>query len=399
MEAIRETESFELVPEPFYNDFFRKSNFLISAKYHSSLLENKIMMLGLANVRKDDDGSLVSVMKASYLRELIQKGKKNGSFYDQLYNTSLRMTSRQFVIKNDKGFDIFHLTPRARYDKGSGTFVIYWEKGLEKYLYMVKSNYTQLSIETFMKLESNYSFRLYEILKSRMYVPAYADKEIPVEGFYCHKMSLAELKLDMGAVDSSEAKVREVLVPKKGNNEQPDFEKAVSVAKTKTYERWQNFKTACLDVAVKEVNEKTDIEVEYETVKSGRGGKVTDIIFKMNKKNTPPKEVPKELSEFDKAGFLDNISDLIEEPLKIKDLAAIAEAADYDKEKIEKAYRYMKSSPGDKENVVGYLIAAIKNNYGDNVKAKGKNSFHNFKEREISEAEMQQLELKLIARN
>lgn len=40
-----EREIYEVAP--FHDDYFRKSNFLISAKYRSTLLENKILTLGL----------------------------------------------------------------------------------------------------------------------------------------------------------------------------------------------------------------------------------------------------------------------------------------------------------------------------------------------------------------
>lgn len=378
MEEIIEVQDEKNLPSTLNNDYFQKSNFLISAKYRSTLLENKLLMLGLANIKKNDQGELVTEMRASYLRQMIQDGKKNGSFYDQLYDTSLRMTSRQFVIQDENGFDIFHLTPRAKYEKGNGIFTIYWEKGLEQYLYMVKKNYTNLSIGTFMKFKSVFSFRLYEILKSKMYVPKYYDKDVAVNDFFKIEMSIAELKLDMGAVDASEPNVQRILTPKNYYGEQPDYEKAVSIAKSKNYEGWHQFKTCCLDKGIAEINEKTDIDVSYDTIRSGRGGKVTDVIFYVSKTDTPKKQ--KELSEDEKMDFYYSVADIIDERLKLKDLSAIAEASGYDMKKIKRAYEYAKSSPTDKDNLVGYLIAAIKGGYGDKVKSKGirKAPNHNF---------------------
>lgn len=372
----------------FYNDYFKKSNFLISAKYKSTLLENKLLMLGLVNIKKTEDGNLVSEMKASYLREIMQKGKKNGSFYDQLYETSLHMASRMFVIQDENGFDIFHLTPRAKYVKGTGLFTIYWEKELEKYLYHVQKNFTSLSVHIFMSFESVFTFRLYEIIRSKMYVPEYASKNKRVEDVnYSIPMGLAELKLDMGAVDSSEAKVQQILIPKKKNGGNPDYEKAVSVAKSKTYERWQQFKEQCLEKAIREINEKTDIHVTYDTIKSGRGGKVTEIVFyaSMKDKNEVFVE-PQKLTEVDKADILDQIADIIDEPLKIKDFAKIAEASDYNIDKVKKAYEVLKASPTDVGNVVGFMITAIRDNYEKPVAKKRslkarRTDFSNFNQR------------------
>ena len=378
-------ESFNVMP--FQDDYIKKSNFLISAKYKSTLMENKLFTLGLANVKKDSSGNLVSEMPAGYIRSMIQPGKKNGSFYDQLFETSLSMTSRQFIIQDENGFDIFHLTPRAKYEKKVGVFKIFWERELEHYIHMVQKNYTLLSLETFMKFDSVYSFRLYELLKSKMYVPKYADHSTIVEGFFKHMMSLAELKLEMGAVDASEDKVQKILVSKLSGNNTPDFEKAVEAAKNKTYEKWQKFKVSVLEIAIKEINEKTEIFVEYDTVKSGKGGKVTNIIFYIRKKSVQTATKERTLSVEEKDTILDEIMDLIEERISIKDCKAIAEAAKYDVEKVKRIYQIAKNSPSNKENLVGYLISGIKNNYEEPVSSKGtntkrqNNNFSNFEQR------------------
>jgi len=380
------SEDYRIVP--FQDDYFKKSNFLISAKYKSTLMENKLLMLGLANVKKNNNGDLVSEMKAGYIRSMIQPGKKNGSFYDQLFETSISMTARQFIIQDENGFDIFHLTPRAKYIKNEGIFMIFWEKELEQYIHMVQKNYTPLSLEMFMKFDSVYSFRLYELLKSKMYVPKYADQSTCVDGYFKYGMSLAELKLDMGAVDASEDKVQKILVSKSNNSGSPDYEKAVDTAKVKTYEKWQKFKVSVLEVAIKEINTKTDISVEYETIKSGKGGKVTDIIFYIHKKSVSEdsNKKNKSLTEDEKDEVLDEIMELIQEKISIKDCKAIAEAAGYDIEKVKKIYEIAKKSPSNKTNLVGYLISGIKNNYEEPVYSKGeipqkKNRFNNFHQR------------------
>lgn len=377
-------ESF--VVAPFQDDYFKKSNFLITAKYKSTLMENKMFTLGLANVKKDSNGNLVSEMPAGYIRTMIQPGKKNGSFYDQLFETALSMTSRQFIIQDENGFDIFHLTPRAKYEKKVGVFKIFWERELENYLHQVQKNYTLLSLETFMKFDSVYSFRLYELLKSKMYIPKYADHSTVIEGYYKHVMGLAELKLEMGVVDASEDKVQKILVSRLSGNSSPDYEKAVEAATNKTYDRWQKFKTAVLEVAIKEINEKTDIHVEYDTVKSGKGGKVTSIIFYIRKKTEQTDKKEKVLTTEEKDTVLDEILDLIEEKISIKDCKAIAEAANYEIEKVKKVYQIAKNSPSNKDNLVGYLISGIKNNYEEPVYSKGaekkkQNHFKNFDQR------------------
>lgn len=328
-------------------------------------------------------------MQASYIRSMIQPEKSNGSFYDQLLKVSINMTSRQFIIQDENGFDIFHLTPRAKYEKNKGIFKIYWEKELEQYINMIPAkNFTLLSLQMFMRLQSVYTYRLYEYLKSKMYIPKYADHNlVAVKGFYKSIINLSELKLILGAVDASETDVQKFLITKSSASS-PDYERAVEAAKSKNFAKWQKFKTQALEIAINEINEKTDIYVEYETIKGGRGGKVNDIIFYIKKKVAPEPTKIEQLSEQKKDEILDQMLNLIEEKVSIRDCKAIAAAAEYDFSVIEKHYRMAKKSGTKIENLVGYMIAAIKNKYEPPVQAKEnqssskkKNNFKNFNQR------------------
>lgn len=381
---------------PFENKQFAKSNYLISAKYKSTLMENKLLAIGLMNVQ-NDNGRLVSKLPASYLRSLLCKGKKNGSFYDQLFNTALRMTDRKVVMQDEEGFDIFHLTPRARYSKKESIFYIYWEDSLRDYIHDIKKNFTILNLSVLVSFDSVFSYRLYELLKSKAYYPKgeYRDDYV-----FHYKLGLAELKLDLGAVDSSSDKVQKILIPAGRQKSTPDYERAVEIAEEKKFNDWYNFRRSVLDVAVKEINKKTDLYIEYEPEKSGRGGKVVAVnfvIYDMEKRKKQVekdnKKEQKKLSENDKIEFIYEIMDIFSIKLKPKDLRMIAEAAEYDKEKIEKANQVFESYHGEIENVVGFIISAIKDGYEASEKKKKKNSFNNFHQREY---DYDQLELQIL---
>ena len=92
-------------PVPFEEVEYKKSNFLIGAKYKSSLLENKILAVSLTKVRKDENGQLISTVTASELKKYMKK--TNGSFYDQLYCCADNLANRQIVMEdreNNKTF-------------------------------------------------------------------------------------------------------------------------------------------------------------------------------------------------------------------------------------------------------------------------------------------------------
>ena len=67
--------------------------------------------------------------------------------------------------------------------------------------------------------------------------------------------------------------------------------------------------------------------------------------------------------------FLDDMRVIMPIVIKTKDLKAIAEVSDYDMEKIKKAVD-LYDRAGNIENVVGFLISAIKENYTNISKPK-----------------------------
>ena len=79
---------------------YQKSNFIISGKYKSSLLENKLMAISLSKLQyaEETSDSLVSRIKASELRELL-KGN-SGSFYQKLDEAARKMTGKTIGISN-----------------------------------------------------------------------------------------------------------------------------------------------------------------------------------------------------------------------------------------------------------------------------------------------------------
>lgn len=100
----------------------------------------------------------------------------------------------------------------------------------------------------------------------------------------------------------------------------------------KSYDNFAKFRQAVLDVAVKEINEKTQLQISYEglTPKSGHSSKITKVVFQIkNTKVTQKEELPKipsigiigepvELTDFERDLF-----DVIPEEVHKGDLARV----------------------------------------------------------------------------
>ncbi|MBQ7680525.1 MAG: RepB family plasmid replication initiator protein, partial [Butyrivibrio sp.] len=153
-----------------------------------------------------------------------------------------------------------------------------------------------------------------------------------------------------------------------------------------------NFKKFALDKAKKELNETTSIWFDYEPVKAGRGGKVVTVRFMIDvnprMKREHVEEVLTQEEQFDR---LEQAQSLIEEKLRLSDIRAILEAADYDLSRVETAYLLSRKAAGI-ENLTGWLIAAIRDGYEAPIRATGQdNPFEQYEQREMDFDALEQM--------
>ncbi|MEE0919842.1 MAG: replication initiation protein [Lachnospiraceae bacterium] len=353
---------------------FSKSNFLISSKYRSSLLENQIMAISLSRIQTD--GILVyAEIKASELKKMLNI--TGGSFYAKLDKTANMMTGKTigFTDPDNEEFEYHAVVTSAKYKRG--TFRVEFNHNLKNMISDIKNNFTRLSLPILMQFKTVYGFRLYEVLKSRLYK---GDMIV---------IRLSELRFLLGVANAELENVKSIL----RGNKNPDYDKALKLSPEKIYDRFHDFSDYVLEPAIKDINTYSDIHVSYTVQRAGQGGKIFQITFLVTENDSII--VDNEMIEekyIDKDSVLEEIHDLIEEKLKLKDYSTIAEAANYDIDRIKKAYCILKQN-SNVENVVGFMIKAIEDNYEEPVKAKKTkstkkaNSFNNFEQQNIYDFE------------
>lgn len=384
---------------------YSKSNFLISAKFSATLIENKLTALCLYKLQnedyiEDEYGRFVCKFNASQLKKLLNT--KSGSFYKLLDKTAQNMTSRTIGFSNpeSKRFEYISIIDKATYS--NGVFMCSFSPDVSSYIKDLKSNFTILNIETMLKFKKVYAFRIYELLLSR----AYRHKDSKKKGNkFIINFNLSEFKLEIGAVNSSDNLVQKALA----GETVPDYDKAIS--KDKKYSTWYDFKKVILEPSINEINKLTDIHIDYDLVKTGKGGKVTGLIFEVYKENdltenNEEKEVKVEIddkiSDEQKFEFYIMVKQLfIDIDLSFADISSISKVANYNTDTILNAKKlYDNSNKSEISNVVGWLIAAIKNDYKLNESKVGEsnsknktNSFNNFNQRKY---DYEQLEMFLL---
>lgn len=371
------------------SDEYKKSNNLISAKYKSTLVENKLLNISLSKVnelRAEDveiEGETVhvftSVMHSSELVNTLGVTRKNLSTH--LKSAYKKMAARQIGIEDDRGnFAYRNLFIGSDYN--NGVFKLYYNPLLGKYYKQVEKSYTKLSLEAMMSFKSIHSLRLYELIKKECYIKGKESYDGPYI-VYEVPYSVAELKLSLGIINADAPEVRSVL----DSSNPPDYERAVDVAKEQKFSKFNDFKSKCIEPAIEEINETIpDMNIEYKLEKSGRGGKVQTITFIVKETNAKAKQEKEDvevtLSELDEDDFIDEIRDMIS-GIKTREARSIAEAAKWDMALISRKYEMSKSQ--NIENIVGWLISAIKNDYTEPVAKMKSNQrstgFNNFSER------------------
>lgn len=259
----------------------------------------------------------------------------------------------------------------------NGILCIEFNPDMEEYYTNLKENYTKLSLPIFFSFHKNGGLQLYKLLKSFAYNLPEIDISITQEDLprYAIYFDLTELKMILGYIDISQEKLR-----KEGNKIKPDFEKMAREEINPQYRRWSDFSTRVITPGggVKEVNEISDIYIaDMKKKLTGKGGKVTGLTFfiqhnknfysnKKSKKtgeNTTKSNYKSISANVDIYDFIDEIRNIISCDLKTKDFVAIAEAAEYNLEKVKTANEIMKKYPAKINNISEFLITAIQNGF------------------------------------
>ena len=148
----------------------------------------------------------------------------------QLREATESIGSRMFEIQTPEKISQIWLFSKVDYLIGTGSFTVTINSLASQYFFELKNNFTALQLKSVLNCSSKYAKRLYGIACQWRSV---GSKRFEIE----------ELKKMLGLID------------KKGNEQ---------------FERVNDFKKYVLDIAKQQINEHTDIEVDFELKKRGR---------------------------------------------------------------------------------------------------------------------------------
>mgnify|MGYP000853442609 FL=1 len=334
-----------------------KSNTLIEASYRLSTQEQKVILSLTAKIKNQDEDFKNYTFSVKEFAEIT--GANINSKYSEIKNLTSRLLRRVFTINEPSGPLQLSWLSAAKYFDGEGIITLRFDPGLKPYLLQLKDCFTKINLLLALRLKSSFSIRIYELLKQ-------------YESIGSRLFILSELKTMLGITDGQ-------------------------------YKLYGHFKSKVLNVAQKELAEKTDITFDYEEIKVGRGVGKIRFIFKSQSvpvsKDEPEK--PTKVSAPD--DFLLKLFKLVPQPFqnqnsirKLVEIAYRRDGFDYVMRNIVYSNDHSNAlkigiNSGKKSNYRVYLAKALNNDYGlaymEDLQVK--KEAEQAKQKTFAEAEMQ----------
>lgn len=226
-----------------------KDNALINASYNLDLVEQRLVLLAIVEARESGKGinanDPLTVHAESYINQF---GVHRNTAYQALKDACDDLFARQFSYQSlsEKGNIINHKSrwvSEVAYIDNEAVVRLIFAPAIVPLITKLEEQFTKYEIQQISNLTSAYAVRLYEIL-----IAWRSTGKTPLITMY-------------------------------------DFRQKIGVLETE-YKRMYDFKKYVLDIALKQVNEHTDITVKVEQHKTGRSITGFSFSFKQKKSAT-----------------------------------------------------------------------------------------------------------------
>ena len=241
-----------------------KDNALINASYNLDLVEQRLILLAIVEARESGKGinanDPLEVHAEGYINQF---GVHRNTAYQALKDACNDLFARQFSYQkiNERG-NIENYRSRwvseIGYVDNEAVVKLIFAPAIVPLITRLEEHFTKYELQQVSNLSSAYAVRLYELL-----IAWRSTGSTPV-------IELSDFRQRIGVLDTE-------------------------------YKRMERFKTSVLELAIKQINEHTDITVKYEQHKRGRSISGFSFTFKQKKKDNPSIERdPNTLDRFTK---------------------------------------------------------------------------------------------------
>ncbi|MBW9154608.1 replication initiation protein [Clostridium estertheticum] len=314
-----------------------RSNELIEARYNLSVSQNDIMDMVLTKI--EDDNNYLYELNINDYKHLYKTDTSN--IYRNLEKATKGMEGTGFYLltNNDKGVEketFFVWFASIEYVKSEGKITFEIGTKLKALLLEMKKR-IYYKIEYPMNFTSIYSKRVYYYLKS------FEDT-----GWRIDNLDVLRKKLQC----------------------------------PKSYEKYSFFRIKVLDMAMKEINNYSDISFEFEEIKVGRKVARIKFIIKQNQNNKARNEISAtslDLKEIEELGLIKQVLEIFtKNTITRHEASCILKDANNNIDLINQCYQYLLTK--DVPNVVGYMRTLVKG-FNEPQANISKSNFTNYEQR------------------
>ena len=230
------------------SDLIVKDNALMNASYNLALVEQRLILLAIIEARETGKGinanDPLTVHASSYINQF---NVERHTAYQALKDACKDLVARQFSYQEKRERGRINITSRwvsqIGYMDDTATVEIIFAPAVVPLITRLEEQFTQYDIEQISGLSSAYAVRMYELL-----ICWRSTGKTPI-------IELEEFRKRIGVLDTE-------------------------------YTRTDNLKMRVIELALKQINEHTDITASYEQHKKGRVITGFSFKFKQKKKNS-----------------------------------------------------------------------------------------------------------------
>lgn len=226
------------------NYLVTQGNNLIEARHKNPLTarEQKIVLTMVSMIQPSDEDFKDYRISVKNFSEML--GLKGSVKYTQMKEIAENLMTKTIEIpKENGGWILANWISSAEYKEGEGVIDLSFSPKLKPYMLQLKNQFTSYRLSNILNLNSTYSIRLYELMKKWQHLSRW-------------ECSIEDLRGKFGIGEG-------------------------------VYPRYANLKARVLATAITEVNEKTDLYIDFNEIKKGRS--VERIEFTI--RHTPEKEI------------------------------------------------------------------------------------------------------------
>lgn len=218
----------------------KRDDMIQHARFSLSIQEQRCVLYAISKIKPEDTAFTEYTFE---LKDFYSLCGIEDQSYTRLKQTLKGLSDKSWwAVIDDKGTEsLLRWFSTLRTNKRSGRVTVKFHEDMMPYLLQLATQareqgafYTQYGLKYVLPMRGQYSPRLYELLKSY--------QKNNREWFF-------------------------------------DIDEIKRLLDCQSYKNFNDFKKRVLDPAVEEINQYTDLNVAYDTERTGRGGKVSRVIF------------------------------------------------------------------------------------------------------------------------